>query len=359
MRNSLLIFHRWLALATSLLIVVVAVTGSALVFEGAIDRGLNPQLWHVAAASRIVSLDTLVAHARAVVPRATVGGLSFAREPDRAFVAQAGPTQVFLDPYTGAVLGMRTVAAYNTSLPRRLHVLHTSLMAHGTGGTVVAIVTLASLLLTVSGLVLWWRDRLWRVRWSASWKRIAFDLHHALGVLASIALFIITASGLAIHYEAIGKAISRLDATSRAASPTQPASPGGGKVLSLDALAGVARAALPGAAITFLSTPASAKQPFVAAMRFPEDRTPGGRSRVFIDRFRGTLLSVESTRTAHTGTAINNLMRSMHTGDVLGKPTEVIWLFAALILASQSVSGFLMWWNGRAARAALARNFRM
>ena len=90
-------------------------------------------------------------------------------------------------------------------------------------------------------------------------------------------------------------------------------------------------------------------------MRFPEDRTPGGRSRVSVDRFRGTVLVAQSTRDAQTGTAINNLMRSLHTGDVLGKPTEVVWLLAALVLAGQLVTGFLMWWNGRAARAALAR----
>lgn len=355
MRNPLLVFHRWLALVTSIFIVIVAMTGSALVFEGAIDRGLNPQLWHVAAASRIVSLDTLAARARAAVSQQAVAGLSFAREPDRAFVAQAGPIQVFLDPYTGAVLGTRTNDEYNASLPRRLHVLHTSFMAHGAGSAVVAIVTLASLLLTITGIALWWRDRLWRVRWIASWKRIVFDLHHALGVVASLTLFIITSSGLTIHYNAIGKTIAALDATPHAAPPTQPASPVGGAGLALDSVASVAQAALRGASITFLSFPAAAKQPFVVAMRYPEDRTPGGRSRVYIDRYRGTTLAVEGTRTAQAGTAINNLMRSLHTGDIFGKPTEVIWLFAALVLASQAVSGFLMWWNGRAARAALAR----
>ena len=48
-------------------------------------------------------------------------------------------------------------------------------------------------------------------------------------------------------------------------------------------------------------------------------------------------------------------MRSAHTGDVFGKPTEAVWMLAALVLASQAVSGLLMWCNGRGARAALAR----
>ena len=53
----------------------------------------------------------------------------------------------------------------------------------------------------------------------------------------------------------------------------------------------------------------------------------------------------QSTREAPARLAINNVMRSVHTGDVLGKPTEVVWLLAALVLASQAISGALMWWN--------------
>jgi uncharacterized iron-regulated membrane protein len=102
----------------------------------------------------------------------------------------------------------------------------------------------------------------------------------------------------------------------------------------------------------FLVIPPKAGQPFVAAMRFPEDRTPGGRSRVYVDRYRGTVLLATSTRQAELGTRLGNLLRSAHTGDLLGKPTEAIWLAAAIVLALQGITGVAMWWNGRRARAA-------
>jgi uncharacterized iron-regulated membrane protein len=357
MHAALLFFHRWVALITSIVILVVALTGSALVFEGAIDRGLNPQLWRVTPGSAPLSFDTLVARAHVAAPAAPITGLTIAPQPDRAYVAQSAGVQTFVDPYTGRVLGTRTVAEFNTSLPRRLHVLHASLMVRGYGSSVVAIVTLAALLLTLTGIYLWWADKLWRIRWSASWKRVAFDLHHSLGIIASLALFLITASGVAIHYPITGRAIVKLDTTPRSQPPDQPLANGAlaTTTISIDSLARVALAALPGASINFFSTQPKATQPFIVAMHFPEDRTPGGRSRVYVDRFRGTLLGAESTREAQLGTTINNLMRSIHTGDILGKPTEVIWFLAALVLAGQSITGFLMWWNGRAARAALAR----
>ena len=164
----------------------------------------------------------------------------------------------------------------------------------------MALVTLASFLLTFTGIILWWPDKLWRVRWSASWKRIAFDLHHSLGMIASLVLFIITASGMAIHYKVAGKAMAKLNVTPRAQPPNQPAAKGIPTTISLDALA---HAALPNARITFVSTPPKPAEPFVVAMRFPEDRTPGGRSRVYVDRFRGTLLAAESTREAAMSSA--------------------------------------------------------
>ena len=90
-------------------------------------------------------------------------------------------------------------------------------------------------------------------------------------------------------------------------------------------------------------------------MRFPEDHTPGGRSRVYVDRYTGAVLGVENMRRAQLGTQIGNRIRSIHTGDVFGRPTEVVWLLATLALVGQAVTGLLMWWNARPARAALKR----
>ena len=118
----------------------------------------------------------------------------------------------------------------------------------------------------------------------------------------------------------------------------------------------VATTALPAALVTVVTFPPKVDLPYVVTMRLPEDRTPVGRSRVFIDRFTGRVLLTESTRSGGAGARLTAVIRSIHTGDVFGKPSEALWLVVALILASQAVTGFLMWFNGRAARAATARS---
>jgi uncharacterized iron-regulated membrane protein len=355
MRQLFIVFHRWAAILALAFIVLLGITGSALVFEGAMDRGLDPGLWHVRPRARRVPLDTLIAHARVVVPGPPATGVTLSPIPDRADVVQSGINQIFVDPYTGQVLGHRTVVEWNRTLPRRLHVLHVTLMSGRIGGEIVAIATIVSLLLVLSGIYLWWRDKIWRVRWSASWKRVVFDLHHQLGVVAAIVLVLITTSGLVIHYETLDNLVYRLDRTPPDEIRGQATPAASAASISVDSLDAVARRTLPGASVMFLTLPPKRDEPFVAAMRFPEDHTPGGRSRVYVDRYTGAVLGVENMRRAQVGTQIGNRIRSIHTGDVFGKPTEVVWLLATLALVGQAVTGFLMWWNGRRSRGALKR----
>lgn len=355
MHQALVVFHRWLALVTSVLILVVATTGSALVFEGAMDRGLHPGLWNVVPRGAPLSIDSLMARVRAAVPKPSITGITMPPVSDRAYLMQVGATQVFVDPYTGVVLGTRTIEEWNRTLPRRLHVLHVSLMASKIGGEIVGIITISSLVLVLAGIIIWWRDKLWRVRGSASWKRILFDLHHTLGVFAAVILVVIATSGLFIHYRGLNSLMYKLDRTPPPPPPSQPAAAGASRPISADSLYRVALATLPAARVMFLTLSPKADQPLVAAMRFPEDHTPGGRSRVFVDRFTGGVLASVSTRRAEPGTRLGNAIRSIHTGDLFGKPTEMIWLAAAIVLASQTITGVAMWWNGRAARAALRR----
>lgn len=353
--DLLLVVHRWVALVASVLILVVALTGSALVFEGAMDRALHPELWRVSPGERWLPLDSLIAAARATAPGSAVASINLPLTADRSVTVQVGPNQVFVDPYTAKVRGRRTPAEVQATLPRRIHLLHVRLMSGNTGGEIVGVITGLALFLVVTGVILWWRDKLWRVRWSASWKRVVFDLHHSLGVFAAIVITVIASSGLFIHYDALSNALPRLDRSPPPKIPAQPTAPAGTPTVSADSVYHVATRALPGARVMFLSMPAKMDQPFLAALRFPEDRTPGGRSRVLVDRFSGNVLLALSTRDAQLGTRLGNTIRSIHTGDLFGKPTEAIWLAAAIVLATQALSGVTMWWNGRAARAALAR----
>lgn len=346
----LLVTHRWTALVAGVVIAVAGASGAIIVFEGAIDRGLHPELWNVPPGSPELPIDTIVARVAAAHPGEPIGGVNPAPVDDRAWTVSAGRFTVFVDPYTGAIKGARSPEEQQALLPRRMHVLHVELFAGPTGRTIVAVAAGVALFLSLSGLVIWWRDRRVAIALGASWKRVVFDLHHLVGVAASLVLVLMTTSALLVHSDALSSAVRSALGGSPNAFPTQPAGPPG-TMPSFAAIDSAARATLPGASILFISV-ANAKAPIQVAMRYPEDHTPGGRSRVFIDRTNGAVLASFSTRDVPLGNWIENTKRSWHTGDIFGKPTEILWLLASLSLVAQAVTGVLMWWNARKGRAA-------
>ena len=354
MHRSFLIVHRWLALATAVFLAVVAVSGGLLVLEGPIGRARQP---HVTPAGSPLSLDTLVQRARTKAGGGRAAMMLLGDSPDLAWTVvlaspsasrgDRGGTSVLLNPYTGAILtepaGLDPLVAFM----RKVHGLHTQLLAGRTGNTIVVVVTFVALFLVLSGIVIWWREKLWRVNTSASWKRVNFDLHHSLGIFSAIVLLLITSTGLWVRYATVDDWMRTLNRTPTRPPPAQPTVDPGTPVLSLDSLAAIARAAVPGAAIMNIQLPAGAKVPGSVQLKYPEDHTPAGRSRVFIDKYRGTVLLTMSTRTAEAGQHMIDIKRALHTGDIYGLPTQILWTLAAFLLATQAVTGVLMWWNAK------------
>lgn len=108
MNRTFLLVHRYLALAAAAILIAAALSGTALVFEGAIDRALNPELWVVQSASARLSLDDLLTRVLAAYPDAVVSGVTLSPVDGRATVVSvASGTQLFVNPHTGVIPGTR------------------------------------------------------------------------------------------------------------------------------------------------------------------------------------------------------------------------------------------------------------
>jgi uncharacterized iron-regulated membrane protein len=351
MYRALVVFHRWVAIITAIPLSCVALSGAMLVFEG---PAADANFVRVVPGTRTLSLDSLGAWAIAAAGGGTVVRVDFGRHPDEAFsfglARDSSEHDLLVDPYTGAMLGPDPGASRLQLVLNWIHRFHSTLLAGGAGRFVVSYVTLGSLLLVLTGLVIWWRDKLWRIRWPASWKRIVFDLHHALGVFAAIVLLSIVGTGVWMGFAAqLNPLVLRLNRTPTPTGVPKQPTPGVGTVpISLDSLVRSAHGAVPDAPVLLILL--APQTPAPVQLRYPEDHTPGARSRVYVGRHRGTVLRATNTRTAETGTKVLTLQRPLHTGDIFGAGSQVIWFLAAVILASQAVTGILMWWNGRASR---------
>jgi len=346
LRRAVLKLHQLVGLASALFLIVIAVSGSALVFENEIDRALNPGLSSVSPGRTRQSFEFLLARVRATFPADQVVGLRVGEAPDQAFeFSLRSRISAMIDPYTGAVLGTRDREA---SVARRLHLLHTRLAAGEFGEQVVGWFDVAMLGLALTGLVLWWPRRIVTVGRGSSGKRTIFDLHNALGFYSSLVLVVITASGVLIAFERTTDPIIRALNAAPEPPPPQSTPNRDATPYTLDEVFAIAAQALPGAFASNVNVPANPTAAYRVLMKFPEDRTPAGRSRVYIDQFSGNVLLVENTRTASLGTRILNLKRSVHTGDIFGAPTRALYFLVSLGIAVQAITGALIWWNARA-----------
>lgn len=347
MRQLLLTVHQWVGLVAALFLIAVAVSGSALVFEAEIDRALNTSLYYVKPGARTLPLETLLARVHAGVPKVNVTGIHIAEKPGLAYEASLSNGEwALVDPYTGALLGVRD---RETSVARKLHLFHTRLLANEIGEQVVDWVCVALLLLALSGVYLWWPRRIVALRRGSSWKRTNFDLHNIAGLYSSIVLVVIALAGVLIGFGATtDPLLRRLNAagTPRVLMPESKLVQGAERITLDDAFAR-ADAALPGAFTSMLTVPYEPKAVFQVLKKFPEDRTPAGRSRVFLDQYSGQVLLVENARQAPLGTRLINLKRSAHTGDIFGWPTRLVYFLASLGVAVQAITGALIAWNGR------------
>jgi uncharacterized iron-regulated membrane protein len=108
----------------------------------------------------------------------------------------------------------------------------------------------------------------------------------------------------------------------------------------------IARAAIPGTFPFQINAPGP-KGAYQIRSRFPEDLTPGGRSRVIVDQYTGKVLFAEGSRTAPGGARLVIANRAIHTGDIFGMPSKALMSLASLMAAVQVVSGIVMWWKRR------------
>jgi uncharacterized iron-regulated membrane protein len=363
MRKLILKVHLYLTLVCGTFVLIVTVTGAALVFDQEIDHALNRATSSVVPGPRALPLDALVARVAAAFPDRPPEDVVIPERSDRPLqvrLAGSGAVAALVDPYTGTILGSRDFAKADLGrgLARTLYAVHTRLMAGRVGEYLVGAVTITTLVTIVTGLYLWWRLKIVHVRWKSPGKRFNFDLHNVFGVYAAVFLVFVTLTGTIISFEAYADPlIKRWFNRGPDPQPPKASSPSNGRRISLDEAVRLAQEALPGARPTIVSVPSTASAVIRVTVRFPEDRSGLGRSRVYLDQYTGAVLHAKNTRTDSVGTRILNVKRSVHTGEVFGWPTRILAFLSCLFLLGQLITGVLIWSNrrfpGRGAKSTL------
>jgi len=343
MRQIIFKLHLIGGFVAALFVVVLGVTGSIMAFEDEIDHLTNPHLFTVTPVGTPMRLTNLGAAVLAANPGKRITGYGMGVTRELSDYVAIGGTAVYVNQYTGEILGQRSGPTWLA----QVHQVHLRLLAGAAGKTIVSWAGVLMLLLTISGVYLWWPVKRVRINWAAGGRRRWFDLHNTIGVLAFVFLFALSLTGVAIGFESVTSPLFYRVTSSQPYPFAVPVTPEPGvRLLTADDAVATARTAMPGAAPIAVSAP-NPRAAYRVAMRFPEDLTPGGRTRVFVDPYTGAVLEAESSRTTAAGTRIINLNRAIHTGDIFGLPSKILMSLASLAAVAQVITGVTMWWKRR------------
>lgn len=347
-RSVLFKLHLAGGLGAGLFLLILGISGAVLAFSDEIDAFLHPSVFKVAPHAHALPLTQLAASASAVLPPGDVIKVYVpSLRPDRSYWFEAfpghlrPPRQVFVNQYTGEVLGNLSVVHFTTMMKA----LHTIPVVMGVSSVVL-------MFLAPSGLYLWWPMKRIGINASTNLRHFSFDLHNSLGFFSSLFLCVFAATGAYMAFERwtvpLTDAMTQSKPTHRI-SVSQPKAEA--RPISADRACSIAENALPGASILWVSIPSEPRAVYLVKMRFPEDHSDNGGSTVLIDQFSGNTLDVESTRNASPAQRVVNLSRAVHTGSIGGRTGRLLAALASLALPLQAVTGGWLWWTKRRSKS--------
>ena len=195
-RAAVLRLHLGVALLAGAGLLLVSVSGAALVFRPELDDAVFGGAPRVAPSRGRAPIPVLVDAGQAAHPGLTPVRLTLpAREgdPARLRLERAGGeiVEVLLDPGAARVLASRWL---ERSPLHALRALHTELYLGGRGRLVVGALGVLLVLQGATGLFLWWPftrrlPRGFTIRGGRRWRVVGYDLHKVIGI-ASLAFHV-------------------------------------------------------------------------------------------------------------------------------------------------------------------------
>ncbi len=348
--------HLWLGLASGLVVIILGITGCMLAFEHEIRAITQPYWFTKEEAKSLLPPSVLQQKAAKSLDGKKAVSVEYAEAGKSALIYYYDADNyklIFLNPYSGKVLKAKNMnrdffrvvldGHYYLWLPTKI------------GQPIVASATLISLVMLVSGIILWWpknkaaRKQRFSIKWNATWKRTNYDLHNVLGFYMSWVAIFIVITGLVWGFQWFEKSVYWISSggTSMPAYYTPPSDtlhPGKNNRNITD--------------ITWQhliqkkkrdeSMSVSFVQSAVASINISINHRPGtyyNMDNYFFDQYSGRELEGKGTyagsfEKASVADKIKRMNYDIHVGAVSGLPGKILAFAASL-----PVTGFCIWWG--------------
>lgn len=368
------LIHLWLGLLSGIIVFVMCVTGCLYAFKNQItDLSNRDKVYISASHEKRRNADQIQAELLKENKQ-----LTFLLIPDdkaRSYVLGYKENQLdksaYYNQYTGELLGQADVGS-NHFFEVVLD-LHRNLMMGNIGRQIVGASVLMFCVLLISGFILWLPKKVKFLRqgltvmWNAKFQRVNHDLHNTLGFYTFLMLFFIAVTGLYITYPWVKNALiislggSSIDNISNDQDRGDDAFGGlledmlqkqdekktlkNSASASIDKILNLADQYLPYTAVTRIELPNKDNPRYVVI----KTNTRNLLGVMLPDQITFDKTGVLKTKELFSDRPLNKqftaLAKPLHTGEIMGLPSIILYFIVSLIGCSLPITGFLIWWH--------------
>jgi uncharacterized iron-regulated membrane protein len=361
-RRWLFQVHLWLGLILGPVIGVVALTGAIVVFRYELNRMTTPGNAYVQPAGTRLTIDELAERVRAVHPADRLSQAGWGEAgPDNAWNFRASSPaghriHTYINQYTGEITGRDD---YHDKWMQWFFDLHAYLLAGDTGEFVNGFVGVGAVILSVTGLIVWWPGSVhwlfgFRYLWGARWKRQNYDLHKIVGFYSSLALAVVAFTGAYFAFPSVYKSVTEgVTGTKVTVGTPKAITEWSDRRVPLEEFLRAAERAQPGAAAVAFSFPQKAGDPVTVRTKEARDWHRIGLNYVYLEPADARVVRSDRFSEVSAGTQAILFMYPLHFGRFGGRwgsPTlyygvMVLYVVIGVTPLVLMVTGLLMYWN--------------
>jgi uncharacterized iron-regulated membrane protein len=357
--------HSWLGLLTGLPLLLLGISGSALVFKPELDRLLAPKVASPPAGRAPVPLDSLyrqVGRRYPALKRMAIVG--FPQQPGESYefrlygndgiLTTYDLASIFVDPYSGRILQEGPNTGLAGGVLNWLLQFHFSFQLGMWGVLFTALLGLTMLASVLTGAVVY-RKNLGKVltlraplRWH-NWRVLASDTHRYVGTWSLLLNALICFTGFWMNLFGFDPAAWQ--------AQRHPAPPNQLMRRSVDELLATARAAYPALVPTRIRLPTQpGSSPFEIDGVVPGHEVPwGAGAAVEVDPTTGKVRAVRQAWAAPWPKHWEALVAPLHFGTVGGLPLRILYVGVGLTPGWLALTGFALWYRRRPRAAGTIR----
>ncbi len=371
--NVITWLHLWLGLISGIIVVVVSITGCLFTFQKEISSWVHADEFFVSpptkAAVPLPLSELKQAAQRTLGANHVVNYVTTYTDPDRAWEFMAykpgNPDALtfpgsiayyesaFVNPYTGKVTG---TINYMGNFFTIVKYIHWSLyLSTKYGQPIVGWGTLLFVISLITGFIMWFpkrwnrieKNKAFKVRWKARWKRLNYDLHNVLGFYVVVIALILGLTGLVYSFRWFKQGVYAA-ATMSTKAPVFPAYTSDGSVPHashpIDRALASTKNQFPGATRYAVTLPQAAKAP-ITVTAYHQKEVYYDYDAAYYDQYSGEELGQALYQDKNRGEKLLAMNYDIHVGAIGGVWGKVIAFLVSLICASLPVTGFVIWWG--------------